>query len=507
MIYRITGIVFIGFLIISGCSGNRSLTRKHSQLMVPAGVDSSVAAKADSIAEQLFVSYNREKQSGAYKARGKQKTIQSDTLWNYLSRQLDPNFSVSGNDSVKAIEAFNAGARNLQDLAALDQLNNQDALTKAKILRLLQQAQKNFERAVVLNPFDLEARSWLARVYQSQAVRFMDEQNHKKSINVLENLTRLERGEHTLFARLAEAYYATENWQMANLKFKQAERVLRDAAGLDLSQPQDVGQEARIDTAALFYYVYYQGDTDIKMHNAVAGLENLNRALQYASSQQERDDIHSYIAWINWDDGNTRAVELRDKFIAYQDQEKYKEAARGFEKLIPMLKTRRAIDEIAWRLAVLEFQFLDRQDRGIDRLKSVVQRAAKTPEGTAADSTHQRYFDSYGIMCHNLGLKYYRKNRKFAFTYFKQATAIGWQSRAKSYLEIAKLSRNSPKAVVESCEKALRDAKQLDQTELMQVYQLLVEAYKRTGRFDDARKYYAQWAGLRRSNSGRLSKR
>ena len=507
MFKRVISLSFILFMILTGCSGNRSLSRRRARLMVPAGVDSSVAAKADTLADRLFVSYNREKRSSAYKEQGKQETVRSDTLWQALATNPGSEFDVSGNDSVRAIKAFNAGAKNLQELAAVQQSNGEDEVAKARIMILLHEARRNFERAVILNPFDLEAKSWLARVYQNLAVRFMDENENKKSIRILENLTRMEQGEHTLFARLAEAYYADENWQMANLKFKKAEQVLRSSVGLDLNGQMDLSREAALDTASLFYYVYYEGDTEIKMHDAVDGLKSLNRALQYASAQQERDDIHSYIDWINWDDGNTRAVELRDKFIALQDQKKYKEAAKGFEKLIPKLKTRKAIDETVWRLAVLEFEFLNRQNKGIERLKTVVKLAPKKPDGSPADTTYKKYFNSYGVMCHNLGLENYNKNRKFAFMYFKQAVTVPWESRAKSYLELAKLSRNNPKAVVESCERALDESQQLDLNEQMQANQLMVEAYKRSGRFNEARKYYAQWVELKKSHTGRVSKR
>lgn len=489
----ITGLLAI--FILSGCSaGFRTSKRGQGKLLVPAGVDSTVAASADSAADQLFVSLEQEKRSDSFKALGKRRTARSDTLWRALANELEPGYRVNGQDSVRSIEAFNRGARRLQELAQLEQSTAQ--LQKAEVQRLLLEARKSFERAVMLNPFDLEARSWLARVYQTLASRFLDENNHKKAVGVLEGLTRIEKGEHTLFARLAEAYYAMEAWESAYTNFAQAEIVMRSAAGLDFSDEMAGLQEAAVDTSALFYYVYYQGDAQIKMHQAERGLSNLNRALTYASTEQERADIRSYIDWINWDDGNTRAVELRDKYIALQEQGKYSEAARGFLKLIPQLRTRTAIDETIWRLAVLEFQHLERKNEGIDRLKHVIKLAQKDGAGAPLDTTYQRYFDSYGVMCHNLGLENIRKNRKFAFMYFNQSVAIAWENRAKSYLEIAKLSRNNPKAVIEACTNVLAHPEQLDAREQMQTYQLMVEAFKRTGRFDEARKYYSAWMKL-----------
>ncbi len=482
--------------LLAGCSSGLKVRKDGFTLVVPPGVDSTVAIQADTIAGRLFVSIEQEEQADRFKLAGKSRTTQSDTLWKYLAATPDPALQASGQDSVRSVEAFNAGARSLQELAALEQQADRDQATARN---LLLEARKSFESAVVLNPFDLESKSWLARVYQTLAIRYLDEQNYERAVNVLENLLRIERGEHALYARLAEAYFATEEWQEAYHNFAMAESVMRDGAGLELD-PQTAGQSAPPDSATIFYYVYYQADCELKMHEAARGLATLRRARTYAASDKERQDIQSYIDWVNWDDGNTRAVELRDKYIALQEEGEHKDAAKGFEKLLPQLKTRKSIDEILWRLAVTEFQFLQRQNAGIARLQDVVQMAVKSTDGAPADSTYIPYFDSYGVMCHNLGLENVKKNRKVAFAYFKQAVAIAWENRAKSHLEIAKLSRNDPRAVIASCLAALNNPGQLEAVEQTQAYQLLVEALKRSGRFDEARTYYGRWVALQNAN-------
>jgi len=471
--------------------------------MIPAGVDSLVAARADSIADRLFVSIGRERRSETYKSIGKNQSSKSDTLWKYFSDELKGEIEVTGERETQSVEAFNKGAVHLQELSQINQ-NAEDLQTKVKVGRLLQDAQTSFERAVVLNPFDLETRSWLARVYQTQAVRFLDDANHEKATTTLEKLVRIEKGEHTLFARLAETYYALENWQEAHLNFNNAEMALSGASGMDFSE-EAAFSETAVDTSTLFYYVYYQGDAQIKMHDAENGLANLNRALGYASTDRERSDIDTYIAWINWDDGNTKAVEARDKYLAMEQSGEYREAALGFLQLIPNLKTVRAKDEILWRLGALEFQFLERQEQGIERIKQIVSNAGKTASGAPIDTSYQRYFDSYGVMCHNLGLENFKKNRKVAFMYFQQATQVFWESRAKSYLEIAKMSRNNPNSAITACRAALTQPEQLDVNEQMSVYQLLVEAFKRRGKFNEARQYYAKWMELR-NGSRRVSR-
>jgi len=486
-------LVVVSLAILVGCSSNMRVARNGSALLVPPGVDSTIAVQADSIADQLFVSLDREGKADQLKLAGKSRTSQSDTLWKYLSAQPDPTLGVRGRDSTQAIEAFNAGARNLQELATLKQ-GSGSPVEVERMKRLLLEAKANFERAVVLNPFDLEIKSWLARVYQTLAVRLLDDKNYVKAAKVLERLVRIERGEHSLYARLGEAYYAMNRWELANQNFAMAEAVMRETAGLDFDLNQDKQQ---LQPTTLYYYTYYQADTEIKMHESKRGLATLKRALEYATSEKERTDIKNYVNWINWDNGNIMAVEMRDKLLALQDKEDYRGAAAGFEKLIPALRTQPAIDETRWRLAVLEFQFLNRRGRGIERLAQVVKTTAKDSHGAPADSTYQQYFDSYGVMCHNLGLESVKKNRKVAFTYFQQAVAVPWENRAKSFLELAKLSRNKPSAVINTCRQALDDSDKLDSTEQMQAYQLMVEALKRSGKFKEARTYYAQWMALR----------
>lgn len=495
---KMSYLAVLAFLLFAGCSGGRQVGR-HADLRVPAGVDSSVAIRADSMATHLFVSLQQEERANSYKHIGRNNASHGDSLWTYLEQNVGRN--VSASDSMKAIEAFNRGARDLQELAGLEQ-NSQgmnDAVLRAKVLMLLENARKNFEQAVILNPFDVESRSWLAQVYQSLASRFLDESNYDKAVDILENLVRIEKGEHALFARLAEAYYAREDWMPAYDNFARAETVLRRTSGMDFVT--DSPQTAALDTSSLFYYVYYQGDTRIKMHQADTGLHDLNRALLLTSTPQDVENINGYIDWIGWDGGNTRAVELRDSILELQDQGDYRKAARGYLKLLPLLQTQRAADEVTWRLAGIEYQHLEDQNKGVERLLHVVKRTPVDDNGAPLDSTYQRYFDSYGAMCHNLGLEHMRKDRKVAFTYFQQAVAIEWESRAKSQLEVAKLSRNNAKAVIAACTGALKQPDQLSPQEQMQVYQLLVEGYKRNGNFDEARRLYARWVELRRNSS------
>ena len=482
-----TCLIFLSFFI-GGCSTRVAVRKSGGPLFIPAGVDSVVAAEADSLAEDLFVSIAEEKKADELKNKGQNKVAYSDTLWKYLSMVKDTSsLKVTPEDSLAAIEEFNKAALKLREFATKKQAGVDEESVKEEIYALLEEARSFFEKSIVLNPFDLEAKNGLATVYKLLALRFGEIQNYEKSIQVLENLVRIEKGEHILFARLGENYWQVKDWQSSYRNFAQAENIL---AGLSFIAPPDTGQ--------LFLYVYYQGDTQAKMHNADSALYHFNRAIAFAPNNEQVEKIQSYIDWINWDDGNIAASERKDEISQLEKNSEYTKAAKGYAKLIPDLTTQKAENEIQWRLSLLEFQFLEKEEQGIDRLYSVIKLLDYNKDGNTIDSLDQRYFESYGAMCHNLGLENEKKNRKAALAYFLQSISIKWKSRAKSLLELAKLSKNNPDKVIEYSNDALTTTSQLDKEEAVQIYQLLVEAYKRKGMFEEARVAYQKGLELRK---------
>ena len=86
----------------------------RERLLVPAGVDSSVAARADSMARTLFVSLPREERSERLKLLGKSRTSASDTLWQVLGQAPDADGQVRDESAASSVAAFNRGAAALQ---------------------------------------------------------------------------------------------------------------------------------------------------------------------------------------------------------------------------------------------------------------------------------------------------------------------------------------------------------------------------------------------------------
>lgn len=495
---RLLLVSVLAFLTACGTSNRSRLSGARAELRVPAGVDSTIALQADSLSRALALDARREREADRLRQRAQELVAASDSLWALIEATRE----VSATDSLAAIDQFNRAARHLREIAELQrrQGNGASAKLQKQVLDQLERARGYLEKAVQLNPFDREARSWLARVYQALASRFSSRDDQWKAVEVLENMVRLEKGQHSLFGRLGEAYFSLGLWEEAYRNFSEAERVLRETAFENIQSGPvtlDSLRQAPVDTAALFYYAYYEGATLAKLHRPEESLERFQLALEIAPNDEDRQAVVAYIRWINWDGGNIAASETRDALFELQAQGRYQEAVRGFIDLAPRLRTPQARDEIEWRAAVLEYQMLNRKSSALQRMYGVIQRRGLTNSTAALDSIDQRYLESYGTMCHNMGLESLEKNRQTAFAYFLQAVHVPWSGRAKSYLELAKLSQNNPEAAVRYGKAALESRSALNREELKQAYRLLTAAYKRLGRFEEARQSYAKWLELK----------
>jgi tetratricopeptide (TPR) repeat protein len=361
-------------------------------------------------------------------------------------------------------------------------------------------ARTEFEQALMLNPFDQNAKLWLAKTYQLLAKRFLDEKNYVKAIGVLEHLLRVEKDQHALYGRLGDCYFALKKYPTALMNFQKAEAVLAATTvfnvptHLELTPPN---LAAATDSAARFLYLYYQGEAYIKMLAADSALAVLHRAVDFAPTPENRAAAEANIVWINWDNGNIPASERRDSLLALVDAAKYTDAAKGFEKLLPKLRTIRARREIGWRLATVEFNYLHKEEDALRTMQTVVHVIGSDSTSLKADTLYQKYVDSYGAMCFNQGQKMLAvKKFTTALTYFQQSAHLTWNYRAKSYLELGKLAINDPPRAERLAKEALKLSKQLEAREELAALELVTQALKRQGKFNEARQYFERYREL-----------
>jgi len=492
--------VLVGILL-NGCG---TTSGKRPPVIFPPGVDSLVAIRSDSLIDSLFVGPKSQLKAQDLTGQGKVKVDRSDSLWNLIEAKRDSQKAIPADTQKRSADSRQEGTQKIK--SAISKFQNMPAdsvnrqIIQTEIYKLLEEAQRLFEQALVDNPFDEETKTWLAKVYQLMATRFQETKKYERGIDVLKGLIRMNRGEPVLYFKLGTNYYFLKRWAEAYQNFKQAEKVLLAVTPLEIRDiPADSSgliqkmKSVPVDTGKLFNYIFFQADTKAKLYEADTALALLQRAYNIASSEKEKKDILAYVNWIKWDDGNIRASELKDLYQGMELKENYEAAAEGYRQLLKVLKTERTKSQINWSISLLEFMHLNQHEKGIERLSQVIRNTEKDSLGAPKDSTYKQYFKDYGAMCYNMGVKHVSNMPRVAFMYFMQAVTIDCPIRGKSYLELAKLSVNNPQKVIEMCHQALVFASQLSTNEKIQAYRLLVEGYKRKGEIEKAKEYFVKW--------------
>jgi len=516
--------------ILAGCAGkSRSVSlpeEKEPAFTHLPGVDSLVAVRALTLVDTAFVSVEEEEKAEHLLDLGKREFTESDTL-NSLKKILelaqDSTLQVTADDSAKAITHLNLAFGHYEEVEKLfDSYLEGGRTTKSlgeEILERLTDAREATIQAIQYNPFDMDARLLLSVIYRFLARIFGDEENYHAAIRVLNELIDMDRGDHSLYYELGYNHYQVQGWEEALSAFQRAEELLYENAGLEdpalhagETSPMTGGEipgegftSVPVDTATLLNYVWYQADCQTRLYRTDEAVGSYRRALALAESDEDREELQGSIDWILWDDGNIRNVEARDSIIRVEREGDYIAVRKAYSELLPELSRETAIDEVDWKIATIDYQFLDEKNMGIERLRSLIDRAIKrgivNQQGvvTDASSPYVNYVNDYGIMCFNLGMDYLtgKQRRREAFAYFLQATEVEWRNRGSSFVELLKLASNNPGMTITYGEQALEN--NLSQEERIYVLRQLTNAYKRKGSradFEKARYYFNEWKRL-----------
>lgn len=492
-------------LIFSACATSSSYgtleTPRESQpeeqlLHIPAGVDSVTAAEAEQIAEQSFVSFEQEQRAEQLRLDAQAYQASSDSVWYYLTMQNRDEYLVTEQDSIESIRTYNRGAEfylEMVDMNASSNLPQQELLRRQQ--NLLDQSISALEESISLNPFDAQTRQLLARMYSIKANRLQNEQEHQRAIDVLEKLVRVEKGEPILYEALADNYMAVRNYPLAAENFQKARNTLNEIATFSDFYLEN-GHISPRDSMDLFLYAYYEGEAFTNYLKAPEALNAFDEALSLAPTEEDRKFAESEIEFINWDDGNIRASFARDSLVNLVQNDQLAEAESGFIGLKSSLISQNATDEIDWRLAVVEFE-LGKEERSADRLMSLFERSPKNEDGMPADSTYIQYFNDYGSICLNIGLRHLReRDRTTALKYFRQSAQIKGQNRARANLQIADLLQNNIAEAIRHAEQAEDDVNLLNETDQKNLYNLLTDLHRRNGNMARARQYRQLWSEL-----------
>ena len=496
--------LLLAALLLSACGSTRPGMRKFGAVRVPPGVEPIVAVRADSLSRQLFVPRKDELKAQALVEEAQRHYDRSDSLWQVLDRAAAEAESASPEDSAAAMSQTVSAFRQIQKAMPLAQEYKKKPSRELKIKATyhLQEAEKALVKALKLNPLSNDARRLLALTYKLLGDRFLDKQNYDRAIEIWGTLIRLEPGEYINYYHLGENYYARERWRDALANFERSEETLLASAEVSpevIANPS-LSTPAAIDSTVLFLSVYYQAQSAIQIGDESKALSSLNRAWQLATIPSNRAAVESYLAWIKWDDGNIETANMRDSANVLAARGDMVGAAEKYKQMLPKMRSERAKNEVASKLALIEYTNLNQKPVAVERMLSVVKRIqVDSTTGAPLDSSAQQYFDIYGTMCHNLGIDNTEVDRQKAYTYFMQASKVHWKARGKSYLAMAKLAAANPKQAIADAEKALALKTQLESQEVVELYKLLVNGYRRIREFAKARYYLEE---LRRIQQG-----
>ena len=479
----LTGLVL---LYIFGCaSGGKQFVE---QLNIPPGLDSTTVIQANNLAEKTFVSTDREEQAEKLTHSGKKNLDKVDEFWAYLEKKVKKGKSLTKAEQTQFNQEYTQGEKALARWKELTQNPaDEKAGQAAQVYCVL--AQEHLEKAVRINPFDKKARVLLAVAYYNLQHIFGQQQQYEKAIEILERLTRIEKGEHELFRLLAENYLALKNYEKALLNFKKGRAVLIKTSF-----------EAPPDTSLQFYYVYAQGDAYARLYQAEVAQKAFRVATKYARTKQESTDVKNYQEWIHWDGGNIKASEQWDRILALEAAKDYDKMAQACRKLLPQLQTTKAKLMVNHKLAVVEFEFLDQKAAAAERMHQMF--SLLPPEvlnaKKAGDLELKPFMEAYGAMLYRLGIiARDQQEKKQALAYFTKATSFEWDQMAKAYIELVTILWNNPDEAIRHGKKALENTNGLTEQEACELLSLMVRAHKSAGKYDEARVFFDQWKKCR----------
>ncbi len=498
------------FGTLGGCGGKTPRVDQSVDAPPPydpiPGVDSVVVVQAFEQSESLFVSVEEEEEAEKLLEEGKQEFATSDTLYSLqkiLDLVADSTIQVTADDSAKAIEHLNRAYGSYKEAEILFEWYRADP-TRAdlgdRIVNHLEKARASTVQSIKSNPFDMDARLLLSIIYRYLARVMGEEEKFEFAARVLEELIRMDGGESSLHYELAYNYFNVRRWEDALTHFGRAEELLHESATVDFETPESAG----VDTTLWLSYVWYQAECLTKLYRAPEAVDTYRRARALSKGEEDRTAIEERIEWIEWDGGNIRNVEVRDSLYRIESAGNYNAARSGYLNLLNVLGAPSATDEVEWKIATIDYVNIGDRERGIERLKGVLDRAVARGvldmEDRVKDSgsLYPTYLENYGTMCFNLGVeRLNQKKRKEAFAYFLQSSRVNWPNRGSSFVELLKLAHNNPGVTIEYGEMALEN--DLTPEERTYILKQLVTAYKRKGSqqdFEKARRYFNEWKTL-----------
>jgi hypothetical protein len=444
------------------------------------GVDSSVAKNAIQFSDRIIVDYNKRKTADFCYEKGMNSLRVADSLWTSFQKEQRRN-SNAIQLYLNWIQQYNPDYHNTQivDESKFDKLDQ-------VCLTVLDSAYKEAAKAKFLNPYNLDVRSLLIKIYLKQGEITHDGIYYTRAIDELNNFLLVDKSNPYIYEKLGECFYALKDWENCYRFFSEAEEILKIISRFKYEADQKA--EASLDTARWIYYLRRQGEAKAKLYDSERAISYLTKAKELSASDDKKQEIQDFLNWINWDGGNIRAAEIRDEILKIENSNDYKRARADYIELLKILRTQKARNEINWKIASIEYNLLGRKNEALKRLFQVIQNIKKSNQN---HPFHTVYLKDYAAMCYSVGMEHFSKNRfRLAFIYLNQASQIDWEHKGDCYFQLAVLSCENPAETIRNCKIALNYSHQLSENKIKKIYGMLAVSYKRKGEFDIAHTYF-----------------
>lgn len=467
-LYYTIPLISIVLFFLGTCSTSRYTLKVFTKNSgFPEGVDSLTVARSDSIIKYLFVDFSSQQKAEKFEREAQAALNQADSIWQRLKKLRA--------DSVNLATHVDSDT----NLAVVVELS---ADTK-KMKDNLQNAERNFLHSIKLNPFSVNTKDGLAQTYLIWANIERPEFNYEQALNIFEDMVVTERGEHLLFYKLAECCFHLKKWDQALANYRQAEKILLSTTFYADSILHEASPNDSIKNDYHFTYLYSQAVCLARTYKAQDALSIIKKAKQTAQSIERKKIAERFEEWLNWDNGNIHAAEEKNYILELIKNKKYSESVARFEILKGQLSDQIAIDEIDWRIAGLEFNYLDKKQEACKRLLNVIKRNEKGsyfPHHLI--STYEKYVTDCGIMHYHLGMNYIQQSDyKLAQHYLEQGSKLNWYGNYKCQLELAKLNKHDPRTSLEIIEKVLQDQENLTVPERLAALEIKLSALRKLG--------------------------
>ena len=442
------------------------------------GVDSSLVAQASALAE---VSFAKDAEAAARLTEaGRRLVLLADSLLSrHTNKYLGPPESGDSvqRDVTRGIEAFNEGAEALAQYAEADSVRAGE---------LLEEAAAHFEEALLANPFDTEARYWLARTFEIMAEHLHAIGAVQAAIDVLQRLVTLHQDRHDYIALLAAAY---EHIQTEEADI--AAGALWGRAAL-VAQDDVLLASARAvvaDTGAIFTYYVRGSRAFVQADRSDLALRALRNANNWVRSPDDAELVSSETAWINWDDGNLANRKEYDSLLETAAADPV-EAAEGLEELMQTVTQETARIDVQHQLA------LTRYASGEHEAATILMQTLWKNAGGVDSVRAGRIREDFATMAYNLAQVRRRAgDLPGALAYLLQCERVESQVSARAALQAAQLLQNNLDAALKRALVAEARMEHLTPDERESLLRYIVELYRRKGDRENAKHYVRRLVG------------